>query len=347
MALQKKSIIILDSAQKTVAEKLEALRLAFKKRGLFQKAPVKQGIYVYGDVGRGKSMLMDRFFDEVEITKKRRVHFHSFMQEVHHRIYLLREEYKKNKKEADFLPRLAKAIAKEAQLLCFDEFQVKDIADAMILSRFFALLFAEGVTVVATSNRPPEDLYKDGLKRENFLPFIDLLKEKLEIVRLGGKEDYRRKKLGSLETTYFTPLGKKADKFLKDLFAELASNHKPEPHNLDVNGRKLTLPRTYAHVAWCSFAELCATPLAAADYLKIAEEFDAVLLENIPILSSAKRNEATRFITLIDIFYENKTHLICTAEVSPEKLYPKGDNRFEFDRTISRLIEMQSADYLK
>ena len=347
MSSQKKSSITLDSAQKIVADKLEIVRLGLQKKSLFRKLPDKQGIYIYGDVGRGKSMLMDRFFVATKLEKKRRVHFHSFMQEVHQRIYALREEYKKNKKEADFLPRLAKAIASEARLLCFDEFQVKDIADAMILSRFFALLFEEGVTVVATSNRPPEDLYKDGLKRENFLPFIDLLNKKLEIVHLGGHEDYRRKKLHSLETTYFTPPGKKADTFLANLFKELANGHKPEPRTLDIKGRPLKLPRTYAHVAWCSFAELCGAPLAAADYLKLTEEFDTILLENIPVLSSAKRNEATRFITLIDILYENKTHLICTAEAAPEKLYPKGDNRFEFDRTISRLIEMQSADYLK
>lgn len=346
MPQKKKSVITLDSAQLAVAEKLEALRVQLQKKSLF-KRKAGQGIYIYGDVGRGKSMLMDQFFDAVEIKNKRRVHFHSFMQEVHQRIHALREEYKKSKKEADFLPRVAEAIAAEARLLCFDEFQVKDIADAMILSRFFELLFAAGVTVVATSNRPPEDLYKDGLKRENFLPFIDLLKSKLTILFLDGAEDYRRKKLGGLEKTYVTPLGKKADSFIKNLFTELANGHAPEPHTLDVNGRELILERTYAHVAWCSFAELCAKPLAAGDYLAIAEEFDTLLLENIPILSATKRNEATRFISLIDVLYEHKTHLICTAEAAPEALYQKGDNRFEFERTISRLIEMQSSDYLK
>ncbi len=346
MPLKKKSIITLDKAQQEIAEKLESLRVQLEKKSLFKRR-AGQGIYIYGDVGRGKSMLMYQFFDAVEIKNKRRVHFHSFMQEVHRSIHALREEYKRSKKEADFLPRVAEAIAAEARLLCFDEFQVKDIADAMILSRFFELLFAEGVTVVATSNRPPEDLYKDGLKRENFLPFIDLLKSKLDILFLDSLQDYRRKKLGSLETTYFTPLGKKADAFIKNLFTELANGHKPEPQVLEVNGRELALPRTYAHVAWCSFEELCAQPLAAGDYLAIAEEFDTLLLENIPILSAAKRNEATRFITLIDVLYENKTKLICTAEAAPEELYKKGDNRFEFDRTISRLIEMQSSDYLK
>lgn len=346
MSQKKKSIITLDTAQQQIADRLEALRLELTKKSLFRRKTV-QGIYIYGDVGRGKSMLMDQFFDAVNIKNKRRVHFHSFMQEVHRRIHDLREEYKRSKKEADFLPRVAEAIAAEARLLCFDEFQVKDIADAMILSRFFELLFAEGVTVVATSNRPPEDLYKDGLKRENFLPFIDLLKSKLTILFLDGLEDYRRKKLGGLEKTYVTPLGKKADSFIKNLFAELANGHAPEPQVLEVNGRELTLPRTYAHVAWCSFTELCAEPLAAADYLAIAEEFDTLLLENIPILSATKRNEAIRFITLIDVLYENKTKLICTADATPQDLYKKGDNRFEFERTISRLIEMQSNDYLK
>ena len=346
MPLKKKSNITLDKAQQAIAETLDALRLQLQKKSMFTRKNA-QGIYIYGDVGRGKSMLMDAFFDAVEIKNKRRVHFHSFMQEVHHRIHELREEYKKSKKEADFLPRVAKAIAKQAQLLCFDEFQVKDIADAMILSRFFELLFAEGVTVVATSNRPPEDLYKDGLKRENFLPFIDVLKSKLIILFLDGAEDYRRKKLGRLEKTYVTPLGKKADSFIQNLFTELANGHAPEPQVLEVNGRELMLPRTYAHVVWCSFEELCTKPLAAADYLAIAQEFDTLLLENIPILSAAKRNEATRFITLIDVLYENKTQLICTADATPENLYKKGDSRFEFDRTISRLIEMQSQDYLK
>lgn len=346
MPLKKKSIITLDPAQQLVAQQLSALRAQMEKKQIFRRK-TPQGMYIYGGVGRGKSMLMDQFFDDIAIKQKRRVHFHSFMQEVHQRIHALREEYRKSKKEADFLPRVAEAIAKEARLLCFDEFQVKDIADAMILSRFFELLFAEGVTVVATSNRPPQDLYKDGLKRENFLPFIDLLKSKLDVHFLDGAQDYRLQKLSSLDTTYFTPLGKKADSFIKNLFTELSNGHAPEPQILDINGRELTLPRTYAHVAWCSFEELCAKPLAAADYLAIAEEFDTLLLENIPILSATKRNEATRFITLIDVLYENKTHFICTADAAPEALYPKGDNRFEFDRTISRLIEMQSSDYLK
>ena len=334
----------LDSAQAAAWEALQSLPQ--KRTRLFRKAPEIQGLYLYGDVGRGKSMLMDRYFDSAAITPKRRVHFHAFMLEVHRRIHALREQYKKTKKEADFLPRVAKAVAAEAKLLCFDEFQVKDIADAMILSRFFTLLFAEGVTVIATSNRPPEDLYKDGLKRENFLPFIDLLKQKLIIHQLAGGQDYRLKKLAGLKKTYITPLGKKADQFLADLFHALANGHAPEPQTLDVNGRDLTIARTYAHVAWCDFAELCACPLAAADYLTIAAHFDTLLLADIPLLTPERRNEATRFITLIDVLYEQKTHLICTAAAAPDALYAKGDNAFEFHRTVSRLMEMQSKEYL-
>lgn len=339
-------------AQEKVAAELGRLLAALgaKPRGLLgfgRKDAQHSGLYIYGDVGRGKSMLMDAFFAAAKVKKKRRVHFHAFMQEVHARIHSLREQYRKDKKEADFLPRVAKAIAAEATLLCFDEMQVKDIADAMILSRLFTLMLDEGITVVATSNRPPDDLYKDGLKRENFLPFIELLKEKLTLCHLGGNTDYRRQKVANLKATYITPLGKKADAFLKSLFADLANGHKPEAATLEVNGRDLTLPRTAGHIAWCSFAELCEAPLGAADYLAIAGQFDTVLLENIPTLSKAKRNEATRFITLIDALYEGKVKLIATAAAEPDALYPAGDNAFEFQRTASRLAEMQSAEYLK
>lgn len=342
----------LDAAQQKAEKALLALlaEVNAKPRSLLSKlrsAPKAKGLYIYGEVGRGKSMLMDAFFAAVKEKKKRRVHFHAFMQEVHKRIFALREQYKKNKKEADFLPRVASAIAEEAKLLCFDEFQVKDIADAMILGRLFTLLFEAGVIVVATSNRPPEDLYKDGLKRDNFLPFIDLLKATLPIHHLGGDTDYRREKVASLDKTFISPLGKKADAFMKKLFAELSNGQKPEPETLEVNGRDLVIERTAGHIAWASFEELCSKPLGAADYLAIADAFDTLLLENIPALSSARRNEATRFITLIDTLYEKKVKLICTAEAEPEKLYAKGDNKFEFARTVSRLLEMQSTDYLR
>lgn len=340
--------VTLDAAQAEAAALLSGL-LAPKRGllGLKRAKPAASGLYLYGEVGRGKSMLMDAFFAASPVKKKRRVHFHAFMQEVHRRIHALREQYKKDKKQADFLPRVAQAIAKEAELLCFDEMQVKDIADAMILSRLFTLMLEEGITVVATSNRPPQDLYKDGLKRENFLPFIDLLNARLTVHHLASGTDYRREKVAALKSTYVHPLGKKADAFLKNLFDDLSNGQQPQAETLEVNGRDLVLPRTSGHIAWCSFAELCEQPLGAADYLAIAEHFDTLLLSDIPALSKAKRNEATRFITLIDALYEHKVKLIATAAAAPDALYPAGDNAFEFQRTASRLTEMQSAEYLE
>ncbi len=344
-----------DPAQEAVVSKLHELAKeielntlgnssSFFKKILSPKSEKVKGLYIWGGVGRGKSMLMDLFFESSSLSKKRRVHFHAFMLEVHRMLHKWRKN--ENRDESDPIPALAKNIAQKARLLCFDELQVTDIADAMILGRLFDELFALNVIVVATSNRPPDYLYKDGLQRERFEPFIDLLKENVEVTELDSAKDYRLSHIKSLSTVYFSPLGKDADKFLKDAFAELTHNAHPIKARLETSGRVLYLNKTYGDVAWADFKELCETPLGAADYIEIAREFSTLLLSNIPKMSREHRNEAKRFVTLIDELYEHKVNLICTAQASPDKLYEQGDGSFEFDRTASRLIEMQSSKYL-
>jgi len=308
------------------------------------KSESVKGMYIWGGVGRGKSMLMDLFYESSSLSKKRRVHFHAFMLEVHRTLHKWRSDEQRD--ESDPIPALAEAIAKDAILLCFDELQVTDIADAMILGRLFTQLFELGVIVVATSNRPPNDLYKDGLQRERFEPFIDLLKENTEEVELNSAKDYRLSHLKSLSTVYYSPLDSRADQFLEDAFADLTHDATPVKARLQTSGRVLFINKTYGDVAWASFRELCEAPLGAADYIEIAREFSTLLLSDIPKMSREHRNEAKRFVTLIDELYEHKVKLICTAEASPDKLYEKGDGSFEFDRTASRLIEMQSQKYM-
>lgn len=333
-----------DSAQRATVEKLGALAAELtQKRGLFRKRPEAKGLYLYGPVGRGKSMLMDLFFAEVPVTKKRRVHFHAFMLEVHARLHVWRQA---NPDKDDPLPAIAAEVAKEADLLCFDEFQVTDIADAMLLSRLFEALFSEGITVVATSNRVPEDLYKDGLQRDRFLPFIALIRQRLEVMKIAGPKDYRLEHMQALETVWFTPLGKKAEDFMMATFAELTGSGKPKTGSIRLQGRTLIVPAMCGDVAWFRFGELCGQPLGAADYIELAREFTTLLLQDIPELSKARKDEAKRFVTLIDELYEHRTNLICTAEVAPDKLYTEGQGSFEFERTVSRLIEMQSAEYV-
>lgn len=310
-----------------------------------QKPP--KGLYLWGGVGRGKSMVMDLFFDHVPIENKQRVHFHAFMQEVHRRIHAFREAQKAGKvsDSKDPLPPLARVIAERAWLLCFDEFHVTDIADAMILGRLFEALFAEGVIIVATSNRHPKDLYKDGLQRDRFLPFIDILLDKMNVLEVQAARDYRLERLQKMDA-YLSPAGPVADLKLEQDFESLTVGFQAGPVTLDVNGRVVEIPKTAEGVAFVDFDELCAKPLGPGDFLAIASRFHTVLLRNVPKLGPSNRNEAKRFVTLIDALYEAKVNFICSAAVPPAELYTEGDGAFEFERTVSRLMEMQSPEYI-
>ena len=310
------------------------------KIGLKTKPPL--GLYLYGGVGRGKSMLMDLFFAHAPVDKKRRVHFLAFMQETHARIHSYR---KAHPKAGDPMPAIAKAIAAEVTLLCFDELQVKDIADASILGRLFSLLLEAGIVVVATSNRPPDDLYKGGLNRHRFLPFIDLLKQRHRLHELKAAKDYRLARLTSAPV-WFTPCGPKARRTLDERFDSLTEGVEAAPMSLDLKGRTLNVPHAAGGVARMGFEALCVEARGAADYLALAAQFHTLVLDSIPLLEAQKKNEAVRFVTLIDALYEAKVKLIASADGPPEKLYPEGDEAFEFERTVSRLMEMQSRDYL-
>ncbi len=306
-----------------------------------------QGLYLYGGVGRGKSMLMDLFFDSAPVDRKRRVHFHEFMLEVHQRIHDHRQSGKVKAGGADdSLPELARALAGEAWLLCFDEFHVTNVVDAMILGRLFTHLFELGVVVVATSNWPPDMLYKDGLQRDLFLPFIALLKDKLDILSLDGPTDYRLDRLKG-QPIYHHPLGAAADRAMADTFATLTGGATPDPTHLLVQGRRVEIARAAKGVAWVGFQDMCGKPLGAADYLAIATHFHTLLIDGVPTMKDEMRNEAKRFMTLIDALYEHRVNLMIAAEGPPERLYPEGTHAFEFERTVSRLMEMQAEDYLK
>jgi cell division protein ZapE len=305
------------------------------------------GLYIWGPVGRGKSMLMDLFFADAPVARKRRVHFHEFMLEVHDRLHRRREELaaKGAPPEADTIVPIARAIASETRLLCFDEFQVTNIADAMILGRLFETLFDEGLTVIATSNRAPDDLYKNGLQRDRFLPFIELVKQRLEILELGGGKDYRMDRLRNLDM-YLTPLGAWATAKLDEAFRALTDGADGEPRVLRTQGRDVDVPRAAPGVAMAHYLDWCAKPMGAADFLCIADHFHTVILAEIPKMGPDSRDMAARFVTMIDTFYEKKVKFICSAAAPPAGLYVEGDGTFEFQRTVSRLMEMQSPEYL-
>jgi len=307
--------------------------------GLGQAAPAPKGLYLWGAVGRGKSMLMDLFFAAVPVAKKRRVHFFAFMQEVHARLHA------RSDGEADPIPAAAAAIAAEATLLCFDELEVTDIADAMILGRLFQALFGQGVVVVSTSNRAPDDLYKDGLQRERFLPFVALLEEHMSVLRLDGARDYRLQRFAGRQTYIVAP-GGAGQRALAAAFAALTGGAEGAPVELRVLGRTLAVPRAAKGVAWFGFDELCARPLGPPDFLALCETFHTFIVEGIPVMSRRLRNEARRFSVFIDTLYEAHGNLVASAEAPPEALYPDGDGSFEFQRTVSRLHEMASVDYI-
>jgi len=334
-----------DEAQVLAAKALDALlaRLpkARRRRGWFSKkpAPVK-GLYLWGGVGRGKSMLMDIFFDLAPTQDKRRVHFHAFMLDVHERIALARQNG-----EGEPIEQVAKELSEDAQLLCFDEFHVTDITDAMIISRLFEQLFDRGLIMLGTSNRAPDELYENGLNRPLFEPFIDMLTAHCDVVEFPGATDHRLSQIKAAPV-YYTPLGAAADAGVEAAWTRLIGGASPRETILSVQGRELKLRRTAAGVARASFKRLCENPLGAADYLRLSKAFQTLILENVPQMGRESRNEAKRFVTLIDALYETRTKLIMSAQVEPDKLYVDGDGSFEFERTASRLYEMQGEDYL-
>ncbi|MBA1154993.1 AFG1 family ATPase [Microvirga sp. Marseille-Q2068] len=350
-----------DPAQLALLKRLEALaeslanhRLARKPSALgwlFGKKSVEKtprGLYVWGSVGRGKTMLMDLFFEALPVRRKRRVHFHAFMADVHERIHDYRQKLKTGKVTGDDpIAPVAEALAQEAWVLCFDEFTVTDIADAMILGRLFTALFAHGVVVVATSNVEPDRLYEGGLNRSLFLPFIGLLQERMAVVKLESRTDFRLEKLAG-SPVFYAPADQHAHLALTRAFKSLTGRESGKPVTLTVKGHPVEVPQAAGGVARFSFADLCSKPLGAADYLAVAEEFHTVILENIPVMPFERRNEAKRFILLIDALYDAHVKLLASAEAEVHELYraDSGREAFEFDRTVSRLIEMRSEEYL-
>lgn len=334
-------------AETRLASKKSSLGWLFAKKKNQLWAAV-QGLYMWGGVGRGKTMLMDLFYEVTVIRRKRRVHFHEFMSDVHERIHAHRQAHKRGEvKGDDPIPPVASKLAEETRLLLFDEFAVTDIADAMILGRLFTQLFERGVIVVATSNVEPVNLYRDGLNRQLFLPFIGMLQSKVEVLHLDSPTDYRLEKLAGAPV-YVTPLGGQADTEMNRIWDRLTHGMKPHADELENKGRKIPVPQVASGAARFSFEDLCAKPLGASDYLRIASAYSTVFLDNVPVMSKARRNEAKRFITLIDALYDNGIKLVISAAAEPPDLYvaESGTEAFEFDRTSSRLIEMRSEAYL-
>ncbi len=331
---------------KRLAQKSSALGWLFARKK--QPQETVKGLYIHGGVGRGKTMLMDMFFELLPVRRKRRAHFNDFMADVQDRIQKHRQARKDGTvKEDDPIPPVARALAEQAWVLCFDEFSVTDIADAMILSRLFSALFANGVVLVATSNVAPRDLYRDGLNRQLFLPFISLLERNAEVMTLDSDKDYRLEKLGSMPV-YVTPAAAAADAALDAAWAAMACGAPTAETTLTVKGRRVVVPRAVGAAARFSFADLCEKPLGARDYLAIVDRFPTIFIDQVPVLGEGKRNEAKRFILLVDTLYDHHARLVMSAAAQPSQLYTatRGVEVFEFERTASRLIEMQSRDWL-
>ncbi len=336
-------------------ERLETHRLARKSSPLGwlfarreKEQPPLKGLYVHGDVGRGKTMLMDLFFAACTARRKRRAHFHEFMADVHDRVHAYRQKIKAGEvPDGDPITHAAADIAEESWVLCFDEFHVTDIADAMILGRLFTRLFEHGVVVVATSNVEPDELYRDGLNRSLFLPFIALLHRYMDVVRLAARADFRLEKLTSVKV-WHVPADANADRALDEAWRRIALGHPGMPLDLMVKGHVVHVPRAAMGAARFRFAELCERPLGAIDYLRLAREFHAIVIDHVPVMDFAQRNEAKRFIALIDTLYDNAVKIVASAAAEPAELYRAHDGyeAQEFHRTASRLIEMGSQDYL-
>ena len=332
-----------DPAQADVVAKLDSLAIkleAHERRGFFGKllggSQAPRGLYIYGDVGHGKTMLMDLFFESLDMQAKQRIHFHAFMLDIHVRRQAL--------KTGDVIGEITEDIAGKVHVLCLDEMQISDIADAMIVGRLLEALMAQGVVIVTTSNLPPDQLYKDGLNRNLFLPAIAMLNAKLDVVSLPSPMDYRLGRVKAWES-FISPLGPKADAHIQTMWERLAETPKGKPVELAVLGRGLHVPESAHGCARFSFAELCEAPLGPPDYLALAAAFKTIFIEGIPALKTSQRNEAKRFVLLIDTLYDAHVRLVASAAQPPERIYPKGDHRFEFARTVSRMQEMQSASW--
>jgi cell division protein ZapE len=352
--------VVKDESQLALVGKLDNLRVRLAEKSLLSKKSAlgwllargakpepPRGLYIWGGVGRGKTMLMDMFFAAVTQPQKRRVHFHAFMAEVHERIATFRAGLSAGTIRGDDpIAPVAASIASDTRLLCFDEFSVSDIADAMILGRLFEHLFAHGVCVVATSNVPPDNLYKDGLNRALFLPFIALMQERMEVFHLGGERDYRQDDVDA-GRRYLSPLGPAADAILDAHFRRITGCDRGKARTLTHKGRAILVPEAAGRVARFAFADLCAMPLGAGDYLKLAATFDTIILSGVPELNASSRNEAKRLINLVDTLYDNHTKLIVSAAAEPDHLWQGTDGveDFEFARTASRLTEMRSDAY--